>query len=75
MLHQIINENRLPCSPAALKNLCSACPLEKSSRLSLTTAGNCSKSVLDLVFSDVWGPSPTLSSSGHKCFVIFVDNY
>lgn len=31
--------------------------------------------LLELIFSDVWGPSPVLSTSGNKYYVSFVDHY
>jgi len=52
---------------------CSSCPLGKSSRLSLKTTGHQTQAPLNLIFSDVWGPSPMLSSNGFRYFVIFVD--
>ena len=49
---------------------CSACPLEKSSRLTLKTTGHQTQAPLDLIFSDVWGLSPMLSSDSFRYFVI-----
>ena len=31
--------------------------------------------LLELIFSDVWGPSPVVSTSGNKYYVSFVDHY
>jgi histone deacetylase 1/2 len=35
--------------------------------------GHQTRAPLDLIFSDVWGPFPMLSSNGFHYFVIFVD--
>jgi histone deacetylase 1/2 len=51
----------------------SACLLGKSSRLSLKTTGHQTQAPLDLIFSDVWGPSPMLSCDGFCYLFIFVD--
>jgi histone deacetylase 1/2 len=52
---------------------CQACPLGKSSCLSLGPTGHKTSTPLELIFSDVWGPAPMLSSDGFRYFVIFVD--
>ncbi|KAL5732484.1 hypothetical protein ACOSQ2_032176 [Xanthoceras sorbifolium] len=30
---------------------------------------------LDLIFSDIWGPSLIASTNGHKYYIVFVDSY
>jgi len=52
---------------------CPTCPLGKSSYLTLKTTGHQTRAHLGLIFSDVWGSSPMLSSDGFRYFVIFVD--
>ena len=52
---------------------CPVCPLGKSSRITLKTTGHKTRATLDLIFSDVWGPFPMLSSDGFCYFVIFMD--
>jgi Integrase core domain len=32
-------------------------------------------SPIDLVHSDVWGPSPIVSSKSYKYYIIFIDDY
>jgi hypothetical protein len=54
-------------------NNCVECPLGKSSRLTLKTTGHQTRAPLNLIFSDVWGSSPMLSSDGFCYFVIFLD--
>jgi histone deacetylase 1/2 len=41
--------------------------------LSLGPTGHKTSTPLELIFNDVWGPAPMLSSDGFRYFVIFVD--
>jgi histone deacetylase 1/2 len=43
--------------------------------LSLEPTGHKISALLELIFSDVWGPTPLFSSDGYRYFVIFVDVY
>ncbi|KAL6319103.1 hypothetical protein AAG906_001576 [Vitis piasezkii] len=54
---------------------CDTCILAKSHRASYPLSMNKSMIPFDLIHSDVWGPSPVTTSSGHRWFVIFVDDY
>ncbi|KAI0494867.1 hypothetical protein KFK09_025013 [Dendrobium nobile] len=54
---------------------CTACELSKSHKLPFTTSSTRSLAVLDLVHSDVWGPSPILSLFGYKYYVLFIDDF
>lgn len=74
VLHQILRDNKLPVSIHNM-TLCHACQLGKASRLHLPLTNNRVTSVLELLYSDVWGPSPYLSMEGHKYFVLFIDAY
>ena len=50
------------------------CILAKSHRASYHMSKHKSMIPFALVHSDVWGPSPVITSSGHRWFVIFVDD-
>jgi len=43
--------------------------------LSLGSTGHKTSTLLELIFSDVWGPAPLFSSDDYRYFVIFVDAY
>ena len=47
----------------------------KLCRQSVSLSEKRSSRVLDLLFMDVWGPSPTLSSSGNRYYLSIVDDY
>jgi len=74
-MHFLVSTKQVSCTPKQFNFNCPACPLGKSSRLTLKTTGHQTQAPLDLIFSDVWGPSPMLSFEGFCYFVIFVDAY
>jgi hypothetical protein len=53
---------------------CNTCILAKSHRVSYPVSMNKSAIPFALIHSDVWGPSPVTTSSGHRWFVIFVND-
>jgi histone deacetylase 1/2 len=73
ILNLLVSENKIVCTSRRSLTQCQACPLGKSSRLSLRPTGHKTYAPLDLIFSDVWGPAPMFSSDGFRYFVIFVD--
>lgn len=54
---------------------CKHCTFGKQKTLKFKAINHVSKGVLDYVHSDVWGPSPTVSSGGVSYFVIFIDDF
>jgi hypothetical protein len=53
---------------------CNTCILAKSHRVSYPVSMNKNAIPFALIHSNVWGPSPVTTSSGHRWFVIFVDD-
>jgi histone deacetylase 1/2 len=54
--------------------MCDACQRAKSHQLLYPKSTSISNHLLELVFSDVWGPTPD-STRRYKYYVIFVDDY
>uniref|UniRef100_A0A803QCM5 Reverse transcriptase Ty1/copia-type domain-containing protein n=1 Tax=Cannabis sativa TaxID=3483 RepID=A0A803QCM5_CANSA len=48
------------------KNFCEACQFGKSHALPLTTNSERAKNMLDLIHSNVWGPTPILSNTNYR---------
>ena len=71
----MVKTNNLSCKSIYLLPLCPLCQLGKSSKLHLSPFHRRSQFPLDLIYSDVWGPSPTPSLLGHRYYVIFVDDH
>ena len=53
---------------------CDTCIKAKSQRVSYPVSLNKTNIPFALIHSDVWGPSPITTPSGHRWFVIFVDD-
>ena len=54
---------------------CDTCIKAKSQRVSNPVSLNKTNIPFSLIHSHVWGPSPITTPSGHRWFVIFVDDY
>ena len=54
---------------------CDSCSINKSHRLPFHKHGLNSSAPFDLIYTDVWGPSPQTSIQGHKYYVIFIDHF
>lgn len=54
---------------------CESCLCNKSQRLPFGDSTLSSNGPLDLIYTDVWGPSPIASVDGSYYYVIFVDHY
>lgn len=55
-------------------HFCNSCPLGKHIKLPFTNSLNNNLLPFDILHSDVW-TSPVLSPTGHKYYVLFLDNY
>ena len=55
--------------------VCPGCQHGKSHQLLFSLSENKSSFPLELVFSNIWGPSPILSNNGACYYVIFVDHF
>ena len=56
--------------------MCESCQLGKHHRSSFSSRdGIPSSTPFDLLHCDVWGPSRTPSISGHRYYIMFVDDY
>jgi hypothetical protein len=74
IVRQVFSQNNLAIQQSSASSVCHACQLEKSHRLPFHLSPTISSHPLDLVFSDVWGPSPIASVNGNKYYVCFIDD-
>ena len=54
---------------------CDACHIGKSKHQHYSSSTTVTSKPLELVHSDVWGPSPNLSKDGFRYYVHFIDDY
>jgi histone deacetylase 1/2 len=69
ILHLLVKNKKVSCTSNFFYFNCPACPLGKSCRLTLKITGHQTLAPLDLIFSDVWGPS--LSYVVIRRFLVF----
>nr|KYP31487.1 Retrovirus-related Pol polyprotein from transposon TNT 1-94 [Cajanus cajan] len=55
--------------------LCDSCCMGKAHQLPFVQSTTEYKSPIELVFTDIWGPSPVPSSTGARHYIIFLDAY
>jgi hypothetical protein len=60
---------------SSLSRICNSCQLGKSHQLPFALNEKRSSFPLQLIHCDLWGPSPILSTSGFRYYVIFVDDH
>ena len=74
LLHRLISSFNLPISSNKFPNVCDSCQLGKSHRFPLASSHIASSTPFELIYSDVWGPSPKFSINGNRYFVLFIDD-
>ena len=58
-----------------MQKICEACQFGKQTKHAFPHDKNVSRNVLDIVHSDVWGPSKTMSMGGCRYYVTFIDDH
>jgi histone deacetylase 1/2 len=75
VVHTIVKTNDLSCAPFdTSSSIYDACQHAKSHQLPYTSSYRVSTMPLELIHSDVWGPT-IASSGGFKYYVSFIDDY
>jgi hypothetical protein len=75
VVSQIISRFGLPIFPNKSEPACLVCLSAKSKQLPFSTSTNQINAPLDLIYSDLWGPSPVCSCIGNKYYISFLDAY
>jgi hypothetical protein len=75
IVRHVISNFNLSTTSNKKPTICLACQRGKSHQLHFSLFENKSNFALELVFYDVWGPSPTISNNGACYYVIFVDHF
>ncbi|OMO73140.1 Integrase, catalytic core [Corchorus capsularis] len=74
ILCHVVNKFELPSTPVK-DFVCTACQCSKSHKLPFHLSSLSSSRPLELLYSDIWGPSPQISIDGYSYYIIFVDNF
>ncbi|KAH9741041.1 retrovirus-related pol polyprotein from transposon RE2 [Citrus sinensis] len=61
--------------PASIPDFCDACQYGKMHQLSFYSTGIKTKTPLELVYTDLWGPASIPSLHGYRYYISFVDDY
>lgn len=71
IVHQVLNKCnvKLPYT----KLICEACQCGKAKFLPFSRSFSHAKTPLELIHTDLWGPSPTLSIHGYRYYILFID--
>lgn len=69
----MLRDNSLPCSrDKSINSVSDACQMAKSHQLSYSKSDSISSAPLELIFSDVQGPTP-ISVGRHAYYVSFIE--
>ena len=75
VLQNVISLYGLPTLSSNKNLVCDACFSSKSHRLPYSHSLHQTIKPLEIIHSDLWGPSPVISLSGNRYYVIFVDDF
>ena len=75
ILQSIVSIYGLPTFPNNKILTCDACMSSKSHRLPYSKSSHQTTKPLEIVHSDLWGPSPVVSYTENKYYDIFVDDF
>ena len=75
VVRHVLSRFSLPFSSNKIVHPCSACFSSKSKQLPFALSYTQINFPLELIFTDVWGPSPIYSKSSSKYYISFMDAY
>jgi hypothetical protein len=75
IVQSILCLHYLPClKESKVSSVCNACQLTKSYQLPYNTSIHCTTMALEIIHSNVWGPTP-IFVGGYKYYVSFIDDF
>jgi hypothetical protein len=75
LVRRILSKHRLPVVSHKSALLCPACQQGKLHKLHFGVSLSVFKDPMDLLYLDVWGPAPILSSNNKRYFLCIVDDF
>ncbi|KAL5722651.1 hypothetical protein ACHQM5_006144 [Ranunculus cassubicifolius] len=73
-VNKVVSSYSLPVDNKTVTH-CEACHISKSHKLPFNSSSTVYDEPLQLVVSDLWGPSPYLSRNGFRYYLLFVDAF
>lgn len=75
IFRHVLSQFRLPLATSKESTICSSCQQAKNYSLPFSLSTSFCYHPLDLIFTNVCGPIPFLSTKGFRYYVSFLDNY
>ena len=75
ILRNVISAYGLPMFSGNKFKSCDACMSSKSHRLPYSISSHQTSKALEIIHSDLWGPSPVISHAGNRYYVMFIDDF
>ncbi|XP_019459907.1 PREDICTED: uncharacterized protein LOC109359665 [Lupinus angustifolius] len=75
IVHNVLKQCNIPRANKTILDFCSSCRLGKAHRLRAPCSTTVYSSIFDLVFVDLWGPSPYYLKSGFRYYLSVVDAF
>jgi hypothetical protein len=75
VVRQVLASNKLPIHSSKATAVCSSSQMGKSHHLHFSNSLSRSSHPLQLLFLDVWGPSPMPSINNNRYYLCIVDDY
>ena len=75
IVKKILSKLQIPHASQSAPAFCDACQCGKAHQLPFSSSKTVYNAPLEMIFTDVWGPSPHNSSQGFKYYVHFIDAY
>ena len=75
ILNKVLSKLKIKVSSHSNMLLCDACHYGKLHQFSFPSAHTHTNQAFQLVYSDVWGLAPQLSSEGYRYYISFMDDF
>jgi histone deacetylase 1/2 len=74
-IKHVLHNNNLHVGSTMRHNICPECVMAKSYNLPFSTSISSVFRPLELIYSDVWGPSSVVSTYGSRYYICFLDAF
>ncbi|KAJ9550796.1 hypothetical protein OSB04_014841 [Centaurea solstitialis] len=75
VVNHVMRVCNIPAKQCCSSYFCNSCQLAKAHKLPFSISLSRAAAPFDLVYMDVWGPSPKFSIDGFRYFLLVVDDY